>query len=147
MSTHQPFNDTIVKTTSKVIWFGIQSSVPIFIAAILALKFIANFEPIMPDLKNIFMGICVFTIPLPFFLLNQFRRKQREINGNIQLGMDNAPKDLQRYMSLLIIGLSLCNLSAAFGLVLFVISGAMEPAIFFTCISFLLGFLYKPTLN
>ena len=147
MSTQQQLNDTTVKMTSKVIWFGTQASVPIFIAAIIALEHIVKFQPITPDLKNIFIGLCVVSTPIPFVILNMFKRNQRQINDNIQLGMENASKDLQRYLSLLVIGLSLCNLTAVFGLILYIISGEVELSIFFICISFLLGFLYKPALK
>ena len=147
MSTHQQLNDTTVKNSSKVIWFGIQASVPMFIAAILILEYMVQFEPIMPEFKNIFIGLTAVTIPTPFFLLNLFKRKQLELRDNIQLGMENTTKELQRYLFLLVIGLSLCNLSAAFGLVLYVITGLVELSIFFICVSLLLGFLYKPSLK
>ena len=147
MSTPQQLNDTTIKTTSKLIWLGIQASVPLFVVAILMLDKVMRFDPIMPEFKNIFIGLCVLGIPVPFFVFNLFKRKQLEIRNNIQSGMGNESKDLLRYMSLLIIGMSLCNLTAALGLILYIISGDAELAVFFITLSLLLGFLFKPSLK
>ncbi len=147
MSARPDLNDTTVKTTSKVVWFAIQSSAPLFIIAILLFEYIAELQPVLVELRNVFIGLCVVSLPTPFIILNLFKQKQREVSNNIQLGMDNDAKLLQSYMSLLIIGLSLCNLSAVLGLILYITTGEIELSIFFIIVSLLLGFLYKPSLS
>ena len=147
MITHQSLNNITLKSMSKVIWFGIQASVPVFIVILVLMDQVIKFEPVVPALKPILIGLCIISIPAPFVILNRFKRKQLEISNNIQLGMSSDTKNLQRYLSLLIIGLSLCNLTAAFGLILYIISGEIELSIFFIIVSLLLGFLYKPALK
>ena len=147
MSLHQQLNDTTVKTNSKILWLGMQANAPIIMAIVLFINKLLQLEPISPDLKNILIGLCVISIPMPLFILNYFKRKQREIRDNMQLGMDNSPKDLQRYFSLLVIGMSICSLPAMFGLILFILAKELPVAIFFICVSFFLGFLFKPVLK
>ena len=65
----------------------------------------------------------------------------------MQLGIDNTPSDLQTYITYLVIGMSLCNLPAMLGLVLYILVIDLNTSLFFIAASFLLGFLYKPDLK
>ncbi len=147
MNERNQLNDANVKTNSKVLWFGMQSSVLIFIILVFFMEKVYPLEPILPDLRNIFIGLCVISITTPFLFLGYFKRVQNKIRDNLQLGMGNALSELHRYVTFLLIGMSLCNLSAMFGLLLYIIAGELKYSLFFIGISFLLGFLYKPELR
>ncbi len=147
MNRPTQLNDTIVKTNSKILWFGLLSSPLIFGVMVYFMDKLAVLEPVLPDLNNIFIGLCIISIASPFILLGYFKRIQNTVRDNIQLGMDNSPEDLQRYLMFLIIGMSLCNLSGVFGLVLYILAGNLKYSLFFIAVSFCLGFLYQPELK
>lgn len=147
MNQPQQLNDTLVKTNSKVLWFGLLASSPMFIVVVIYMDKLLQQEPILPDLKNILIGICLLSIPVPLALLGKFKRHQHMIRDNVRLGIENTTADLQRYITYLIIGMSLCNLPVMFGLVLYFLVGDLNLSLFFIGISFFLGFLYKPDLK
>jgi hypothetical protein len=147
MNKPQPLNDTHIKSNSKVLWFGMLASAPMFIVAVYYMDKLQLQEPIMPDIKNILTGICALSIPLSLILLGRFKRHQFKIRDNLQLGIDNTPTDLQTYITYMIIGMSLCNLPAILGLVLYLMVSDLYLSLFFIGISFFLGFLYKPELK
>jgi hypothetical protein len=147
MNQVKQLNDTTVKTNSKVLWYGIQASPPMMMAFVYFMNKFSQLEPILPDLKNVFISLCLFSIVTPFILLGYFKRLQNTVRDNMRLGMDNSPTELHRYIAFLVIGMALCDMSAVFGFVLYMMTGEMNYALFFISISFLLGFLYKPELN
>ena len=140
-------DDSTVKMNSKIIWFGLLANSPIFITVILFMDKMLQQDAIMPESKNIFIGICVLSIPLSLILLNKFKRLQNTIRDNLQLGIENTRVDLQKYMTLMVIGMSLANLPTIMGLVFYIMIGDLYLALFFIALSFPLGFLYKPELS
>ena len=147
MNKSKQLNNHTVKTSSKILWLGMQANAPVFIAVVFIMNGLLQLEPFGPELKNIMIGLSVFSIATPFFILGHFKRKQREIRDNMKLDMDNSPNDLQRYMTFLVTGMSLCSLPAILGLILFILAKEIPIAIFFICVSFFLGFLFKPVLK
>ena len=147
MNAPNQINNTTVKTSSKVLWYGMQASIPMLIILIYVMDNFVQLDPIMPHLVNIFIGLCVISIATPFILLGFFKRVQHKVTDNIQLGMDNEPADLHRYITFLVIGMSLCSLPAMFGLILYILADSLNYALFFIGVSFVLGFLYKPDLK
>lgn len=147
MNQPKQFNDTNIKAQSKIVWMAMQSSVPILLVIVYFMNKLSLLEPVLPDLKNIFIGLCVISIASPFTILGFFKRLQNKIRDNLQLAIDNEPAELQRYFSFLLIGMALCNLSSMLGFVLYVIAGDYFYSLFFITISFFLGFLYKPELK
>lgn len=139
-------NDENIKKVSKTIWFAIQVSPPMLIVFVYFMNMLELMPPVVPEIKSIFVIICFLSIGAPFLLLGHFKKRQNKIRDNIQLGIDNEISDLQRYYTFLVIGLSLCNASAMFGFVLFILAGDVNYSYFFIAVSFLLGFLYKPEL-
>jgi len=140
-------NDTIIKTRSKTLWLRLQFSDPIFFVMVYFMYKFAVLEPALPDLKNIFIGLCIVSITAPFVLLGNFKRIQNTVRNNIQLGMGNSSDELQRYIVFLVIGMSLCNLPGMFGLILYILVGNLNLSLFFIAVSFCLGFLYQPELK
>ncbi|MBL1142573.1 MAG: hypothetical protein HND53_11120 [Proteobacteria bacterium] len=147
MNQPKQFNDTNIKRQSKIVWMTMQSSAPILIAIVYFMNKLSLLEAIMPDIRNIFIGLCVISIALPFTLLGFFKRLQNKIHDNLKLGMDNEPAELQRYFTFLLIGMALCELSSMLGLVLYIVAGDYFYSLFFITVSFFLGFLYKPDLE
>ncbi len=147
MNKPQPLNDTHIRNNSKILWFGLLASSPMFLVTVFYMDKLQLQEPILPDLKNILIGICVLSIPLSLILLGKFKRHQLKIRDNMQLGIDNAPSDLQKYITYIVVGMSLCNLPAMLGLVLYILAIDLYLSLFFIVISFFLGFLYKPDLR
>ena len=147
MNKPQRLNDTHIRNNSKILWFGMLASSPMFVVAVFYMDKLHLQEPIIPDFKNILIGICLLSIPLSLILLGRFKRHQYKIRDNIQLGIDNTPTDLQSYITYIIIGMSLCNLPAMLGLVLYFLVIDLYLSLFFIIVSFFLGFLYKPELK
>jgi hypothetical protein len=147
MNKSKQLNDTNIKTNSKILWFGMQSSTPMLIVLVFFMDKVSPLEPVLPSLRNTFIVLCVISISAPFMFLGYFKRIQNKVINNLQSGMDNAPPELHRYIMFLLLGMSLCNLSALFGLILYIIAGNLKYSLFFISISFLLGFLYKPELS
>ena len=147
MNKPQPLNDKHIRNNSKTLWFGMLASAPMFLITVFYIDKLQLQEPILPDLKNILIGICTLSIPLSLLLLGRFKRHQHKIRDNIQLGIDNTPTDLQTYISHIVIGMSLCNLPAMLGLVLYILVIDLYLSLFFIVVSFFLGFLYKPDLK
>ena len=147
MNKPQQLNDTHIRNNSKMLWYGLLASSPMFLVAVFYMDKLQLQEPILPDLKNILIGICILSIPLSLLLLGRFKRHQHKIRDNIQLGIDNTPADLQTYITNMIIGMSLCNLPAMLGLVLYILVVDLYLSLFFIVVSFFLGFLYKPDLK
>ena len=147
MDKPQPLNDTHIKNNSKILWFGMLASAPMFIVAVYYMDKLQILEPIMPEIKNILTGICALSIPLSLMLLGRFKRHQLKIRDNLQLGIDNTPTDLQTYITYIVIGMSLCNLPAILGLVLYLMVADLYLSLFFIAVSFSFGFLYKPELR
>jgi hypothetical protein len=147
MNQPTQLNDTTVKTNSKILWFGMQSSALMLFGFVYFMNKYSLLEPILPDLKNIFIGLCLFSIATPFILLGHFKRIQNKVSDNMRLGMENSPTDLQRYITFLIIGMAICDSSAMFGFILFIMTGEINYALIFICVSFFLGFLFKPDLK
>ncbi len=147
MNQAKQLNDTNIKTNTKVFWIAMQSSVPMLLVLVYFMNKLSLLDPVLPELRNIFIGLCVINIAAPFTFLAYFRRVQNKVRDNLRLGMDNEPAELQRYFSFLLVGMSLCNLSSMFGLILYIISGDYFYSLFFIAVSFLLGFLYKPELK
>ncbi len=147
MNQVNQLNDTTIKANSKVLWFGMQASPPMLMAFIYFINKYSQIEPILPELKNIFIGICLISIASPFILLGYFKRLQHKVSDNMRMGMDNSPTELQRYIAFLVIGMALCNFTAMFGFVLYMMAGEIKYALFFISVSFFLGFLYKPELT
>lgn len=147
MNKPQPLNDTHIKNNSKILWFGMLASPPMFIVAVYYMDKLQILEPIMPDIKNILTGICALSIPLSLILLGRFKRHQLKIRDNLQLGIDNTPTDLQTYITYMVIGMSLCNLPAILGMVHYMLVGDLYLSLFFIIVSFFLGLLYKPDLK
>lgn len=143
MNEVKQFDDSTV----KVLWYTMQSGILLFIPLIYILNNYVHIGPIMPNLKNILIGLCLISAAAPFSLLGYFKRTQRKIRDNIKLGMEVAPEELQRYFMFLLIGMSLCHLSGMFGLVLYIVASDLKYALIFIIISFFLGFLYKPELK
>ena len=146
MNRQVQLNDENIKKVSKTIWFAIQASPPMLIGFVYLMNMLNVMPPVMPEMKSIFVIICFLSIGAPFILLGHFKKRQNKISDNIQLGIDNEKADLQGYYTFLVIGLSLCNASAMFGFVLFILSGDVAYSYFFIAVSFLLGFLFKPEL-
>jgi hypothetical protein len=134
-------------STVKVLWYTMQASVFMLIVLIYILNSFVQLDPVLPHLSNIFIGLCVVSIAAPFIFLGYFKRIQNKIRDNIQLGMDNTPSELHRYITFLLIGMSLCDLTGMFGFALYIIVGNLKFALFFIAVSFCLGFLYKPELK
>lgn len=147
MNKPQQLNDTHIRNNSKMLWFGLLASSPMFLVAVFYMDKLHLHEPMLPDLKNILIGICVLSIPLSLLLLGRFKRHQHKIRDNMQLGIDNTPTDLQTYITYIVIGMSLCNLPAILGLVLYILVIDLYLSLFFIIVSFFLGFLYKPELK
>ena len=143
MNEAKPFDDT----TIKILWHAMQASTLMLIPIIYVLNHFIQLEPIMPDLKNIFIGICIISAAAPFTIHSFFKREQLIIRENIQTGIENTPEKLKRYFIFLLIGMSLCNLPGMFGFVLYIIAGDLKFALIFIGVSFFLGYLYKPELN
>jgi len=147
MDQPQQLNDTHIRNNSKVLWIGMLASslmllIPVFYMDKLQLQ-----EPILPDLKNILIGVCVLSLPLSLVFLSKFKRLQSKIRDNMELGIDNTPSDLQKYITYIVVGMSLCNLPAMLGLVLYILVIDLYLSLFFIVVSFFLGFLYKPDLK
>ena len=147
MNKPQQLNDKHIKNNSKILWFGMLASSPMLLVAVFYMDKLQLQEPILPDLKNILIGICVLTIPLSLLLLGRFKRHQHKVRDNMQLEIDNTTTDLQTYITYLIISMSLCNLPAILGLVLYFLVGDLYLSLFFIVVSFFLGFLYRPDLK
>lgn len=147
MNERKQLNDTNIKTNSKIVWFGMQSSALMFIVLVFFMDKASLLEPILPDLRNTFIGLCVISITTPFMFLGYFKRVQNKIRDNLQLDMDNMPSELHRYVTFLVLGMSLCSLSAMSGILLYITAGDLKYSLFFIGVSFLLGFLYKPELK
>tara|TARA_R110002072_G_scaffold3803_3_gene27135 strand:+ start:4785 stop:5228 length:444 start_codon:yes stop_codon:yes gene_type:complete len=147
MNKPQQLNVAHIINISKILWFGMLASSPMFLIAIFYMDKLRLLEPALPELKNILSGICVLSIPLALILLGRFKRHQHKIRDNIQLGIDNTPTDLQSYITYIVIGMSLCNLPAMLGLVLYILVTDLYLSLFFIVVSFFLGFLYKPELK
>ena len=147
MNKPQQLNDTHIRNNSKILWFGMLASSPMFLVAVFYMDKLQLQEPILSDLKNILLGICILSIPLSLLLLGRFKRHQHKIRDNMQLGIDNTPTDLQTYITYIVIGMSLCNLPAILGLVLYILVIDLYLSLFFIVTSFFLGFLYKPDLK
>ncbi len=147
MNQQKQFNDINIRTSSKIFWMVMQSSVPMLLVIVYFMHKLSLLDPVLPDMKNIFIGLCVVSIASPFPFLGYFKRLQNKVRDNLKLGMDNEPAELQRYFTFLVIGMSLCNLSSMFGLILYIIAGDYFYSIFFIAVSFLLGFMYKPDLK
>ncbi|MGB1800739.1 MAG: hypothetical protein ACPHLK_07930 [Gammaproteobacteria bacterium] len=147
MNQPAQLTDENIKKVSKTIWFAIQASPLMLMVFVYFSNMLNLMHSVMPEMKDIFIIICFLSIGTPFFLLGHFKKLQNKIRDNIQLGIDNESSDLQRYYTFLVIGLALCDASAMFGFVLFILSGDVAYSYFFIAISFLLGFLYKPELK
>jgi len=143
MNEVKPFDDA----TLKVFWYAMQCGILMLIPFIYVLNHFIHLEPIMPDLRNIFVGVCIISIAAPFTLLGYFKRLQLKIRDNIQSGMEITQAELQRYFMILLIGMSLCDIPSMFGLVLYVIAGDLTYSLIFIGVSFFLGLLYKPDLK
>ena len=146
MNDRKQLDDTVIKTSSTMLWIGMQASMPMFVVAIFYMGKIL-LEPVLPELKNVIIGICILSIPVPFILLNRFKRSQRKIRDNLRLGIDNLPADLQRYITYLITGMSLCGLPGILGLIYYIFVNDVTLSLVFIGIAFSLGFLFKPDLK
>ena len=140
-------NDTNIQTNTKMFWSAMQASAPMFLVVVYLMHSQSIMDPILPDLRNIFIGLCIISIVAPFIFLGHFKRLQNKIRDNVKIGIDNEPAELQRYFSFLVIGMALCELPAMFGLVLYITVGDLFYSLFFIGLSFFLGFLYKPELS
>ena len=147
MNKPQQLNVAHIINISKILWFGMLASSPMFLIAIFYMDKLQLLEPVLPELKNILTGICILSIPLSLILLGRFKRHQHKVRDNIQLDIDNTPTDLQSYITYIVIGMSLCNLPAMLGLVLYILVTDLYLSLFFIVVSFFLGFLYKPELK
>tara|TARA_R110002111_G_scaffold260133_4_gene330938 strand:- start:2512 stop:2955 length:444 start_codon:yes stop_codon:yes gene_type:complete len=147
MNKPQQLNIAHIINTSKILWFGMLASSPMFLIAIFYMDKLQLLEPVLPELKNILTGICILSIPLSLILLGRFKRHQHKVRDNIHLDIDNTPTDLQSYITYIVIGMSLCNLPAMLGLVLYILVTDLYLSLFFIVVSFFLGFLYKPELK
>ncbi len=147
MNQAKQLNDTNIKTNSKIFWSSMQASSPMFLVLVYFMDKQSLLDPIVPDLNNIFIGLCVISVVAPFVFLGHFKRIQNIIQDNLKIGVDNEATELQRYFTFLVIGMALCNLSSMFGLVLYIVAGDYFYSLFFIAISFLLGFMYKPELK
>ena len=143
MNEEKSFNDA----TIMMFWYTMQGGILMLIPFIYILNHYVHIGPIMPNLNNVFIGICFISIAAPFSLLGYFKRMQLKIRGDIQSGQEPAPEELQRLFIFLLIGMSLCHLSGMLGLVLYIIASNLKYTLFFIGVSFLLGFLYKPSLK
>lgn len=146
MNQANPLNDNTLKSNSKMIWLGLQASTPFLAMVILVMDSVAQMEPIVPNIKNILIAISVLTIPAAFFLTTRFRNSENEIKNNIHAGVDNPPETLQTYIQFLVFGMSLVELPAILGIVLYITTGEVLFSMFFIFVSFALGFFYKPSL-
>lgn len=135
MNGAEPFNDT----TIKILWKAMQVSTLMLIPVIYILNYFVPLEPIMPDLKNVFIGICIISAATPLAIRNFFKREQVKIRENIQSGVENPPEKLRRYFISLLVGMS--------GFILYIIAGDLKFALIFIGISFFPGYLFKPELN
>ena len=90
MNKPQQLNDTHIRNNSKILWFGMLASSPMFLIVVFYMDKLQLQEAILPDLKNILIGICILSIPLSLVLLGRFKRHQNKIRDNIQLGIDNT---------------------------------------------------------
>jgi len=147
MNQANQLNEKNLKTTCKIFWSAMQASSPIFLVLVYFMNKISLLEPIVPEFKNILIGLCIVCVSAPFIFLGHFKRAQNKVMDNIKIGIDNETSDLQRYFSFLVIGMALCNSSAMFGLVLYITTGDYFYSLFFIAVSFLLGFMYKPELQ
>ncbi len=147
MNQVKHLTDENIENMSKTIWFAMQASPPMFIVFVYFSKKLNLILAVMPEIKSIFIIICFLSIGAPFILLGYFKKLQNKVRDNIQLGVDNAPSELQHYYTFLVIGLALCDACAIFGFVLFIFSGDITYSYFFIAVSFLLGFLFKPELK
>lgn len=139
--------DESIENISKTIWFAIQASPAMLIIFVYFSNMFELMPAVMPEMKSIFIIICFLSIGAPFILLGHFKKLQNKVRDNIQLGTGNEPPELHRYYTFLVIGLALCDASAMFGFVLFILSGDVTYSYFFIAVSFLLGFLFKPELK
>lgn len=147
MNEPRQFNDTNIKRQCKIIWSAMQSSAPMFLVTVYILETLSILDPILPDLRNILLGLAALSVAAPFLLLGHFKRQQNTVRDNLKLGIDNEASQLQRYFTFMLIGISLCNLSSMFGIVLYIVAGDYFYSLFFIAVSFFLGFLYKPDLS
>lgn len=147
MNQQKQLNDTNVRKNTKVFWMAMQSSAPMLLVLVYFMNKLSLLDPVLPELRNIFISLCVISIAAPFPFLGYFKRVQNKIRDNLKLSIDNEPVDIQRYFSFLVVGLSLCNASSMLGVVLYIIAGDYFYSLFFITISFFLGFLYKPELK
>ena len=147
MNEPMQINDTNIKTNSKIVWMGIQASAPMLLIVVVGMDKLSLLEPILPDLRNVFLIICGLSIAAPFLFLGHFKRIQNKIRDNLQLGIENESTELQRYFTFLVIGMCLCDLSAMFGMMLYITVGDYFFSLIFIAVSFFLGFLYKPELT
>ena len=146
MHENNQLNDSNIKTNSKLVWFGLQASTPFLAMVIVIMNSVLLMEPIMPDIKHILIGISVLTIPVAFMLTNRFRSSEREIINNKHAGIENTVGVLQTYIQYLVFGMSLAQLPAMLGIVLYLIAGEVPFSMFFIFVSFTIGFFYKPSL-
>ncbi len=147
MNQVKHLTDENIENISKTIWFVMQASPPMLIVFVYFSNMLDLIPAVMPEIKSIFIIICFLSIGAPFILLGYFKKLQNKVGDNMQLGIDNAPSELQHYYTFLVIGLALCDACAIFGFVLFIFSGDITYSYFFIAVSFLLGFLFKPELK
>lgn len=147
MNQPAQLTDVNIKKASNTIWFAMQASPLMLIVFVYFSNMLNLMPPLMLEMKSIFIIICFLSIGTPFILLGHFKKSQNKIRDNRQLDINNELSDLQRYYTFLVIGLALCDASAMFGFVLFILSGDVTYSYFFIAVSFLLGFLFKPELK
>jgi hypothetical protein len=147
MDNQNQLNDISVKSSSSVLWLGMIASDPMFIVMIYLMNNFVQLEPVLPELKTIFISLGFISIAIPFFFLGNFKRLQNKVRDNIRLGMDNSPTELQRYITFLVIGMALCSMPAMFGFVLYLMAGEIKFALILIGAAFCLGLMYKPELN
>lgn len=146
-SNNNNLDENNIRTSSKMLWFGMQASPLMLAGCILLMENIIKQEAIMPELKTILMSVCILGIPLGFILSSRFRRIEQEIQDNFYATIENPKSLLQRYITFLVFGMMLCEIPAMFGLVLYIMTGEVYLSLFFIVCSFALGFLYKPELQ
>lgn len=73
MNKPQQLNDTHIRNNSKILWFGMLASSPMFLIVVFYMDKLQLQEAILPDLKNILIGICILSIPLSLVLLGRFK--------------------------------------------------------------------------
>ena len=142
---HQ-LDDNTVKNSSKFLWLGLQGSTLFLAGCLFILNNVVKLEPIVPEFKNIMIGLCLISIPATFFLIGRMRQSERDIRENIHSGIENSHAVLQRYITWLVIGMALAELPAIFALAMYMLTGEMMISLFFIFVSFIIGFFYKPAL-